>query len=358
MFMRWWMENLYRKASIVLIAAAVLLSGCSLLPSEKEEEVLPEIKPPQISQRPEYTVKTKTLESTVNVMGKVISLEEETVYFTTGDHNVKEVYVKAGDKVQAGDAIAVLDMSELEKTLRMEKLAFQRDELAMKELLRTRDEMDQSDFESQRIAFEEKRQKLSDMEADIAKSTITAPFSGTVVSLSVKKGDLVKAYDPIAIIANTNLLVPASKLTKTEQEKIAVGMEAVVTISNGGSITGKVKQLPVKTTESSGNGNGIPGAGGGAADIERIEDFMIIDVESMPEGATRGAPASIKIITKRTENAIVIPPSTLRSIGNRTYVQVVDENGKREVDVEVGQQNSTDVEILEGLKPGQKVVGR
>jgi len=355
------MESLYRKASIVLIAAAVLLSGCSLLPKEKEEEVLPEIKPPQISQKPEYAVQTKTLETTVSVMGKVISLEEETVYFTTGDHNVMDVYVKSGDQVQAGDAIAVLDMTELEKTLRMEKLAFQRDELAMKELLRTRDEMSQSEFEEQRIAFEEKRQKLADMEADIAKSTITAPFSGTVVSLSVKKGDLVKAYEPIAIVANTKMLVPASKLTKTEQEKIAVGMEAVVTISNGGSIKGTVKQLPVKTTESSGNGNGIPGAGNGAGaeDIERVEDFMIIDVESLPEGATRGIPASIKIVTKRTENAIVIPPSTLRSIGNRTYVQVVDEeNNKREVDVEVGQQTSTDVEILQGLKVGQKVVGR
>ncbi|MFC6331331.1 efflux RND transporter periplasmic adaptor subunit [Paenibacillus septentrionalis] len=354
MSMKWWMENLSRKAGIVLIASAVMLSGCSLLPNEKEEEVLPEIKPPQISQRPEYTVQTKTLESTVSVMGKVISLEEETVYFTTGDHNVMDVYVKSGDQVKAGDSIATLDMSEMEKTLRMERLAFQRDELAMKELLRTRDEMDQSDFEQQRIAFEEKRQKLADMEAEIAKSTITAPFSGTVVSLTVKKGDKVKAYDPIAIIANTDMLVPASKLTKSEQEKIAVGMEAIITISNGGTIRGKVKQLPVQTTES-GGGNG---GGGGAAEIERVEDFMIIDVESLPEGATRGIPASIKVVTKRTENAIVIPPSALRTIGNRTYVQVTDENGKREVDVEVGQQTSTDVEILQGLTPGQKVVGR
>lgn len=360
MSMKWLTESLFRKTSIVCIAAAVMLSGCSLLPDEKEEEVLPEIKPPQISQRPEYEVTTKNLVTTVPVMGKVISLEEETVYFTTGDHNVKDVYVKSGDEVQAGDPIATLDMSEMEKTLRMEKLAFQRDELAMKELLRTRDEMDQSDFEQQRIAFEEKRQKLADMEEEISKSTITAPFSGTIVSLSVKKGDLVKAYAPVAIIANTDLLVPASKLTKTEQEKIAVGMEAQVTISNGGTIKGTVKQLPVQSSESSGNGGGAGGGGTGnnAADIERVEDFMIIEVDEMPEGATRGIPASIKVITKRTENAIVIPPSTLRSIGNRTYVQVVDENGKREVDVEVGQQTATDVEILNGLEPGQKVVGR
>ena len=357
MSMKWLTGSLFRKMSIVSIAAAIMLSGCSLLPDEKEEEIIPEIKPPQISQKPVYDVTTKTLENSVQVMGKVISLEEETVFFTTGDHNIKDVYVKVGDSVKAGEPIATLDMTDLEKTLRMERLAFQRDEIAMKELLRQRDEMDQSDFEQQRIAFEEKRQKLADMEEEISQATITAPFSGTVVSLSVKKGDLVKSYAPVAIIANTSMLVPASKLTKTEQEKLAIGMDALVTISNGGTIEGKIKQLPVQSS-SSDNG-GVPGGGGGNSEIESIEDFMIIEVDELPESATRGAPASIKVITKRTENAVVIPPAALRSIGSRTYVQVVDNDGtKREVDVEVGQQTSTSVEILEGLTPGQKVVGR
>ncbi|MCR8656033.1 efflux RND transporter periplasmic adaptor subunit [Paenibacillus endoradicis] len=355
MFMKWWMANLSRKASISMVILALLLSGCSLLPNEKEEEVIPDIIPPKISQKPEYTVATKTLESAVTLIGKIISLEEETMYFTKGDLNVKDVYVKSGDTVTAGQLIAELDVSELQKTLRLERLAFQRDELAMKELLRTRDEMDQADYESQRIAFEEKRQKLSDMEVEISKGAITAPFSGTIVSLTVKKGDLVKAYAPIAIVANTSLLVPGAKLTKTEQEKVAIGMEATVSISNGGSITGKIKQLPNKSTESSSGGEG---SGGAASGIDRIEDYMIVQIDKLPEGAARGLTASIKVVTSRTKDAIVIPPSALRSIGNRTYVQVVDKDGKREVDVEVGQQTPTDVEILQGLTPGQKVVGR
>lgn len=38
------------------------MSGCSLLPSETEEEVLPPITPPTISKKPEYEVRTETLE--------------------------------------------------------------------------------------------------------------------------------------------------------------------------------------------------------------------------------------------------------------------------------------------------------
>lgn len=358
MFMKWWTGNLSKRSLIAIMSVSLLFaSGCSLLPSEQEEEILPEILPPQISKKPEYEVTTTTLESKVSVIGKLISLKEETMFFTLDNKFLKELYVKTGDTVAAGDIIGQLDVDDLEKTLRNERLAFKKEETAMKETLRTRDEMDPVEFEERQIAFEEKRQKLVDIELEIEKATLRAPFDGTIVSLSVQKGDQIKAYSPIAIVADTKLITPAAKLTKNELEKVAVGLEAVINITNLGNFKGKVKQLPVKSTEQNNGGGGFPG-GGGETKPERPEDFLIIDVPDLPKDLNRGTPLSINIITKRTENAIVIPPSTLRSIGSRTYVQVVDEDGKREVDVEVGQQTATHVEILQGLKPGQKVVGR
>lgn len=356
MSMKWWTGNLFKRSLVLAMSATlVFASGCSLLPDEKAEEVLPDIVPPQISKKPEYEVTTKTLETKVQVIGKLISLEEETLFFTLDNKHLKELYVKSGDSVQAGDIIGELDVDDLVKTLRLERIAFKTEENNMKQVLRERDEMDPMDFEAKQIAFEEKRQKLVDMDEEISKATLVAPFSGTIVSLSVQKGDTIKAYAPIAIVADTALITPAAKLTKTELEKVAPGLEAVVNISSVGSFKGSIKQLPVKSTENDGGGGG---GTGNEPKPERPEDFMIIDAEGLPEGLNRGTPISINIITKRTENAVVIPPSTLRSIGSRTYVQVVDEDGKREVDVEVGQQTATDVEILQGLEPGQKVVGR
>jgi len=355
MYMKWWTGNLYKRSIILLLSLClVFVSGCSLLPAEEEEEVLPEINPPQISKKPEYAVTTDTIVNKVQVLGKLISLEEESLFFTLDGKHLKELYVKAGDTVEAGQVIGELDVDDLQKSLRLERLSFKSEETAMKETLRQRDELDPVEFEQRTIAFEEKRQKLADMEEEIGKAQIYAPFSGTIVTLNVKKGDLIKSYSQIGIIANTSEIVPAAKLTKTELEKIAQGMEVQVTISNVGTFTGKVKQLPVQSTESSGGG-GNPGEGAG---LEKPEDFLIADIEGLPAELTRGTPISLSIITKKTENAIVIPPSTLRTIGSRTYVQVVDENGKREVDVEVGQQTPTQIEILQGLKPGQKVVGR
>lgn len=357
MFMKWWTGNLFKRSIVAAMSVSLLFaSGCSLLPAEEEEEVLPEIAPPQISKKPEYEVTTATLETKVQVIGKLISLEEETLFFTLDGKHLKELYVKAGETVKAGQVIGELDVDDLIKTLRLERLAFKKEEIAMKETLRMRDEMDPIEFEEKSIAFEERKQKLVDMEEEIAKASLKAPFSGTIVTLNVQKGDLIKAYAPIAIVADTSQMTPAAKLSKTELEKVAVGMEVVVNISNVGNLTGKVKQLPIKAEEQD-NGGGTGGQPG-ETKPERPEDFLIVDVKDLPKGLNRGTPLSISIITKRTENAIVIPPSTLRSIGSRTYVQVIDAEGKREVDVEVGQQTATQIEILKGLQPGQKVVGR
>ncbi|MFD2116194.1 efflux RND transporter periplasmic adaptor subunit [Paenibacillus yanchengensis] len=357
MSMKWWTGSSFKRSLVAtsIGLSMILVSGCALLPSEGEEEVLPTIKPAAISKKPEYPVTTATLESKIQVMGKYISLEEETLYFTAENRHIKDIFVKNGSKVEAGQVIAELDVEDLEKTLRNERLAFKREETLMKETLRNSDEMDPVEFEEKQIAFEEKRQKLVDLEEEIAKSVLTAPFSGTVVTVSVEKGAQVKAYDPIAIIADTSQYVPAAKLSKNDLEKVAVGLEVVVSMNNVGKVKGKIKSLPEPKTEQENNNNN---PGNNANKPERPEDFMIIEIAEAPKEVTRGMPIAVDIITSRTENAIVIPPSTLRTIGSRTYVQVIENDTKREVDVEVGQQTPTQVEILKGLEPGQKVVGR
>ncbi len=344
-----------KTALVIMIGASlVVTSGCSLLPKEEDEEVLPPITPPQISKKPEYTVTTTTLESTVTGSGKMLSVQEETTSFQLDGMKLKSINVKPGDNVTAGQVIAELDVSDLEKKLRSDRLNFRTQEVKMKETLRKRDEMTDLEFEEAKILFEQAQQDMADKEADIAKAKLTAPFTGTVISVTAKKGDSIKAYDPIAVVADTSHLVVAANVSKDRLNQIAIGMPVEVDINNAGKHKGKVKQFPMKQDD---NNNGNPG-GGNNNNSEKPEDFLIVELDKMPEGLNRGTPLSIKIITNRKENAIVIPPVALRIIGSRTYVQLVDGEGRREVDVAVGQQTSTQVEILEGLKPGQKVVGK
>ncbi|MCM3784396.1 efflux RND transporter periplasmic adaptor subunit [Neobacillus mesonae] len=368
MFTRWWTVNSLHNTSfynwkkrlkgfLIIGTAGLVLSGCSLLPAEPEEEVLPPITPPTISKKPEYEVRTETIETKVSGSGKLMSQREEKVYFTLDGMHVKELYVKPGDKVKAGQQIAVLDVEELEKQIRQKKLQIRKAEVQMKETLRKKDEMDPVEYEEAVITFEEQRQELADLEEQVGKSTLTAPFAGTVLSVQVEKGAAVKAYDSIATIADTTNLVVAASFAKKDLEVIAQGMAADVDINAAGTHAGTIQVMPVNlgidSDPEGGGGEGTPPA------QESLDQFVIVALDEWPEGLNRGTPLTVSIVTQRKEGAILIPKSALRSIGSRNYVQVVESDGsKREVDVEVGQQTSTDVEIVKGLTPGQKVVGR
>ncbi|MBE7682072.1 efflux RND transporter periplasmic adaptor subunit [Paenibacillus sp. P13VS] len=371
MFMKWRTADLSSKeaapkrgkrAALIVIGAimAVTMSGCSLLPAETEEEVLPPITPPTISKKPEYEVRTETLEKKVSGSGKMMSQREEKVYFTLDGMHIKELNVKPGDKVKKGQLLAELDVESVEKEIRAKKLQIRKSEVQMKETLRKRDEMDPVEFEEATIAFEELRQELADLEEQLGKATLTAPFGGTIIAVQVEKGAAVKAYDPIATIADTSNLVVAATFAKEDLEKFSAGMKADVDINGAGKVSGRVKVMPVAEAAGSGSGNGGGSSEGGTPPVkETLDQYVIVSLTKMPKGVERGTPLTVSIVTQRTEDAIVIPVSALRSIGSRTYVQVVESDGsKREVDVEVGQQTSTDVEILKGLTVGQKVVGR
>src|SRR5690606_38845427 len=157
MFMKWLTANLPKhnrhgrtRVRIFIplaLAALVALSGCGLLPPEPEEEVLPVITPPRLSEKPVYTVGTQTLETRIRGIGQVRSLITKDYYFVENGKRVSGVHVRPGEYVEAGTLLAELDVSDLERDLRTRKLNFRRDELQMIETLRRADELTPEELE-------------------------------------------------------------------------------------------------------------------------------------------------------------------------------------------------------------------
>ncbi|HZG55944.1 efflux RND transporter periplasmic adaptor subunit [Paenibacillus sp.] len=366
MFTKWWTVDSKRRnfagrvaLSACLAAALAATSGCSLLPKEDMEEVLPTITPPKLSEKPTYEVLTQTIETKSQGIGKVMSLREENLFFTGnggaagGSFRVKEVHVTSGQTVEAGEPIAVLDVADKERELRRARLEFRQEELKMIEILRKSDEYEPEELEQLKIDFELKRTTIVELEETVANAQLTAPFAGVIVSLKVKAGDTVEPYKPVAVIADLSELAVAAKFSRDDLKSIAVGMDAIVAISAAGEHRGKVSRLPTaEETNNGGNPNGQPAE-------DTVDNYLLVELDKWPEGVTRGTPLSVTVITDRIENAVVIPPAALRSYNGRSYVQVVDAEGnKAEIDVEVGKQTPTQVQIVKGLEPGQKVVGR
>ncbi|MBD0379222.1 efflux RND transporter periplasmic adaptor subunit [Paenibacillus sedimenti] len=368
MFTKWWTEDSSRNrtlkplAALILCSSLIFASGCSLLPKEQEEEALPTINPPKLSKKPEYVVKTDTLETKVRGSGRLMALQEEKLFFSEdmNSKRISAILVKNGDAVEKGQPIAELDVSDLESDLKRKRLQTRKDELAMIETLRKADEMTPEQVEQAKIDFELKREELSKLDTQVSKAKLLAPFSGTIVSVTAKKGDTVKSNESVATIADLTQLTVAASITADDAKKVAIGMEVQVDINSAGQHKGKVKQLPNPQTNNNNGGGGgfFPGDGSGGQQ-DSIDNYLVVQLDEFPQGLNRGTPLSVTIITQRKENATVIPLAALRSYSGRNYVQVIDNQGnKKEVDVEIGQQTSTDVEIVKGLTAGQKVVGR
>jgi multidrug efflux pump subunit AcrA (membrane-fusion protein) len=82
--------------------------------------------------------------------------------------------------------------------------------------------------------------------------------------------------------------------------------------------------------------------------------LLIVDAEGL-KGVV-GDMAELKIFLQRQQNVLIIPKSGLRSYLDRKYVQVLDGDRRKEVDVEVGMSTPTEVEIRRGLSEGDQIV--
>lgn len=67
-------------------------------------------------------------------------------------------------------------------------------------------------------------------EANLAKTILRTPISGTVNSLSIRTGDYISGFTPVAVVANNSALEIVTFISEAEQSSLAVG--DAVTIEN------------------------------------------------------------------------------------------------------------------------------
>lgn len=330
-----------------LLAATLglaLLAGCSLLPREEEPETLPTIRPPKISQKPEYPVQRGVLELKASGTGKLMSDREENLAFTADNRRIVDVRVKAGDRVQKGQVLAELDSGELEIQIVRKEIEIEKAELDMKAELRESPDDQGVALRKRQLEYELLKRELAKMKKELAESRLLAPYDGTIVSFTAEKGDIARAYEKIGRIADTDSLVVAARFNANDLKRIVPGMEATVSLNAAGELKGTVRRLPASAEQK---------------DEDTLDAYALIDVGKLPDNALHGNPLTAAVTVEKREKALYIPLAALRKQNSRNYVLVANADGtKGEVDVEIGLQTSTQVEIINGLEEGQKVVGK
>ncbi|GIP37658.1 macrolide transporter subunit MacA [Paenibacillus sp. J31TS4] len=325
-----------------MAAALLLTSGCSLLPLEEEPLQPPLVKPVKES-LDTYEVKRGTIAKQVRGSGTYESTKLAYHQFTENGARVRSVLVKAGDEVKPGDILVQLDLDELDVQLKQRQLELEKAKLAADQ---AKASGDSQDAKLKAMEYDIKQMQVEQTRKKIENRTLRATIAGQVTFVDkLQPGDLATAYKPIVIVADPHVVRLSMSLSNpNEAADLSVGMEATL---KKGNVTykGVVVQTPSSAPRTEDK-----------QEQEKNAKTVYVEPVDKPDDVKMGENVDILITTKQKEDTIVIPARGLRSYFNRFYVQVLDGESRKEVDVEKGLETGSEVEIVKGLKEGQTII--
>ena len=386
---------------VLPIALSFILSGCALLPAGRSAGIAANEPTPTpiptsvVPIKPTYTVKVGELLRERTFSGRVAPVVEEALFFRVSGR-VRNVYAKRNGFVTAGQVIADLEVDDLERELTSTQLNLERAQsrlhaakrslefqirraqinldIASLQLLNLRTERPDANFaisvqnkqvELAEIALEQLNEgvdpllvndvaraqlQVEKLQSAIADATITAPFEGQLLSVSLTAGRAVNAFDSVVSIADIIDLEVKSDLISNQMNELAEEMPVEISLVGrpGEILTGFVRRLPYPF-----------GSGGSGQVIDPDKSTRItVDQEAQDEGFELGDLVQVRVQLEKKDSVLWLPPQAIRVFDGRRFVVVQDGDVQRRVDVKVGIQTPDRVEIEEGLDEGQVVVGQ
>ena len=172
-------------------------------------------------------------------------------------------------------------------------------------------------------------------------NVIEAPFDGKISKISVSEGDSVDSSSSVFNIADTSSFKIETSVDESEITKVSVGQSVDVVVSAiNKEYEGKVTSVDAE------------GSSGGSSVYFGVEITLEGDVSDLYTGMS----SEMNIVIKESNNALLVPVQAVKGRGGRYTVSVKSGDETKDVEVEVGLQNSTYAEILSGLKQGDIVV--
>lgn len=166
-------------------------------------------------------------------------------------------------------------------------------------------------------------------QANLAKTIFRSPIGGTVNSLSVRTGDFVNSFAPVATVANNTALEIVTYISDSEQALLAEGD----TVQINGTVEGKVTEIAPAVDTATG----------------KIEVRIAAEGTSVVNGDTvRITKASSEAATS-TLSTILVPLSAVKFEIDNGFVFVVADNKLEARPVTLGVVRGGSVAIVDGL---------
>lgn len=249
--------------------------------------------------------------------------------------------VQEGDHVAAGRLLMRIESGEIAAQLYQAKAAYTNAKVQYDRIRKLYDEKasTQTEMEQATLGLETAEAGLNAAKAMAGYTVITAPISGQIVEKRINLGEMAMPGQPVLKIEdNRNLRL---EVTVNEQDILNIhpGSRAGVQIDAmpGKELTGTVAQV-------------VP-----ASDVRTHSFIVKVDIPS-EKGLITGMYGKAFFRTGRRE-AIMAPRSAVVAMSGITGVYVLSGEGRALFQiVQLGEQQDGQVEVVSGLKAGDRVV--
>ncbi len=355
--------------AIILTSLLMACGGEKKTDLQGKREELAELK----SQQAELNTKIKTLESDVTKLdpkkaetARVKDVTVSPVSSSTFRHYVElqgtidaknnvqvspksggvvtAVYVKEGDRVRAGQAIAKVDdqimresMAEVKTQLSLANTIFEKQAALWKQQIGT--EIQYLQAKNNKEALE---RKISTLNVQLAQSTVTAPISGVIDQVSVKVGQSAAPGVGLVRIVNLSQLKVIAKVSDTYSGSVRKGDPVVIRFPD---LNREMKsQISFVSTS-----------------VDPLSRTFTIEAPLPSDNSLKpNMLAQVKINDQNVSNAIVIDQNLIQNTENGQLVYVaVNEGGKKVAkakQIKTGQSYDGRIAVVQGLQSGDQIV--
>lgn len=286
-------------------------------------------------------------------------VDERTRAQTGAEINAAEARISAAqERVRAARATLEYWQAELDRASRL---------LKMGDVPRSRYEQVQVEQQRASAAFSEAQAAVDAAKAEMRRAmatlaqpsnpversgasvSVVAPVAGRVIRMVRDSAGPVTAGEPLVELGNTNAIEVEVELLSPDAVKVQPGTRVIFTRWGGDTnLEGVVQRIePTGRTKISALG----------VEEQRVPVVAVItSPESQWQGLGAGYRVEASFIVWEGVDVVQIPSSAVFQHDGGSAVFVIEENTARRRIVKLGRRSGLNVQVVEGLKPGEKVI--
>jgi membrane fusion protein (multidrug efflux system) len=258
------------------------------------------------------------------------------------------VYVKEGQRVVKGQVLARVDdggmsqqLAQMEVQMELAKTTFERQKRLWDQKIGS-----EIQYLQAKSTYEGMQKSINSMNQQLAKSTVRAPFSGTIDDVITEQGSVVSpGMTQLLRIVNLSDMYLAADVPETYITSVVKGKGVKVFFP----VLNKTVAAKVRQT-------------GDFINPENRTYRAEIDVPNEDNSIKPNLTARLKINDYTNENAILIPQSIIsENAEGEQYVYILKEKEDSKakvarVIIETGKTQGDQIEVLIGLKDGDEII--